>query len=63
MSEPARWRYRIEGLAAVAADQIVNQLDFLGEEGWELVAVLPPEIFASEEGKLLHCVFKRPASP
>jgi len=46
-----RWRYRVEVVAQVDADE----LNGLGAEGWELVAVTPLDQSRSE------LIFKRPA--
>jgi hypothetical protein len=32
-----QWEYRVESLAK---EQVKNQLDFIGREGWELVQIL-----------------------
>lgn len=47
------WEYRVEQLSAV---QLANQLNFLGKEGWELVAIMhhPDAEYPYE------CVCKRP---
>ena len=46
------WEYRVEELSAV---QTVNQLNFVGKEGWELVSV---ERKPGEPAMYL-CFFKR----
>jgi hypothetical protein len=49
-----RWIYRVEFISDA---QIANQLNFIGEEGWELVQVIP-----MKEGDYPYlCFFKRPA--
>ena len=48
----AAWEYRVFG---VSREQVENQLNFIGEEGWELVQVIVmnnPEV-------PYHCIFKR----
>ena len=47
-----RWEYRVEH---ISGEQIANQLNFLGEEGWELVQMIPVQ------GEYPYlAVFKRP---
>ena len=47
-----RWEYRSELLSG---EQIANQLNFLGKDGWELVQVV-----SMEEGDYPYlCFFKR----
>ena len=46
------WEYRVEDLSEV---QTVNQLNFIGKEGWELVHV-QVEMMPT---RLYRCFFKR----
>lgn len=47
-----KWEYKAERLAGI---QIENQLNFLGEQGWELVQV----IYQPEETYPFLCVMKK----
>ncbi|MFQ5949977.1 MAG: hypothetical protein ACE5J1_04750 [Nitrospiria bacterium] len=49
----AKWEYKTERLAGV---QIENQLNFLGEQRWELVQV----IYQPEEAYPFLCILKKP---
>ncbi len=48
-----KWEYKAEQLAGV---QIDNQLNFLGNEGWELVQI----IHQAEKDHPFLCFLKRP---
>ncbi|MBI5136580.1 MAG: hypothetical protein HZA24_04480 [Nitrospirae bacterium] len=51
--KPLTWEYRVEHLSQV---QMANQLNFMGKDGWELVAVVH-----SPEGEYPYeCFLKRP---
>jgi len=47
------WEYRVEHLVAADAGALQAELDGLGREGWQFVAVLP-------EGESRQWIFKRP---
>ncbi len=47
-----QWEYRVEALAAI---QIDRQLNFMGEEGWELIVLLE-----RPQEETLLCILKRP---
>lgn len=49
-----KWKYKTERLAGV---QVENQLNFLGEEGWELVQV----IHEPQEEYPFFCIMKKPS--
>jgi hypothetical protein len=49
-----KWVYKTERLAGV---QIENQLNFLGEQGWELVQV----IHQPQEEYPFFCIMKKPS--
>ncbi|MBI3605081.1 MAG: hypothetical protein HY202_03525 [Nitrospirae bacterium] len=46
------WEYRVEELSAV---QITNQLNFIGNDGWELIHIR----FQEGEAPSYLCFFKR----
>jgi hypothetical protein len=47
MDEPGRWEYRVETLGSAlrgpSDEDLETELDQLGLEGWEALAVLPRE--------------------
>ncbi|HZR45308.1 MAG TPA: hypothetical protein VFA47_01295 [Candidatus Manganitrophaceae bacterium] len=49
-----KWEYKTERLAGV---QVANQLNFLGEQGWELVQV----IYQPQEEYPFLCILKKPS--
>ena len=49
-----KWEYKTERLAGV---QVENQLNFLGEQGWELVQV----IYEPKEEHPFLCIMKKPS--
>jgi hypothetical protein len=48
-----RWEYRVVG---VSREQVENQLNFVGNDGWELVQV----IVMNNPDVPYQCIFKRP---
>lgn len=55
MAYPRKWEYDADDNLSVdaSAEEIVEHLDAMGEEGWELVAI-------QKQGSLYRCVYKRP---
>jgi hypothetical protein len=53
-NDMTKWEYKTERLAGV---QIGNQLNFLGEQGWELVQV----IHQPQEEYPFLCIMKKPS--
>ena len=55
MAYPRKWEYDVdEGLSTSASpEELVQHLDAMGAEGWELVAI-------DERESLYRCVYKRP---
>ena len=49
-----KWEYKTERLAGVQVD---SQLNFLGEQGWELVQV----IYQPQDSYPFFCIMKKPA--
>lgn len=55
MTHPRKWEYDVDdGLSAAASpEEVVEHLDAMGAEGWELVAM-------RDNGSFYRCVYKRP---
>lgn len=56
-----RWEYKVEN---VSIKQVENQLNFIGEQGWELVCIddKVPVAKTGDDDDCLRVIFKRPSA-